>query len=416
MKKMQWLLLFLCLISSSAFSQQTIKGKVITSLNAVPVPGCSVFISNTSKGTVTDKNGYFELYDIPAGKHELVVSSIGYQTAVYPFSAEQLPLQVKFEVDVKVKELQNVTVEPFTEEGWNKWGKLFTDNFIGSTPNAKHCKIKNENAIRFRYYKKSKRVIAYADEPIVLENSALGYRISYQLEEFEVNFNTRVALFSGYPLFENMNAKRKGQPDKWKHNRDNAYYGSIMHFMRSLYAGSLAQQGFEVRRMVKIPNREKERVKKIYRPVRLMGTSRTTGVTVITKQSSQLINLPPDSLEYYERILEQDDYKEVYGQNLLTADSLIIRAEGAYKILFFTDYLYITYDNEMEEPAYLLFHGEKRKPAFQHSYLTMPNLNLVNIDENGSYSPPQEILTSAYWGWSEKMADFLPVDYKPSGD
>jgi CarboxypepD_reg-like domain len=416
MKKVQVILFFLFLNAGFAFSQPEITGKVVASANAVPVPGCSVFISNTAKGTVSDKNGYFELNDIPPGKHELVVSSIGYETSVYPFSAEQLPLKLRIELEVKVKELQNVTVEPSVEEGWNKWGKLFTDNFIGNTPNALHCKIKNEKAIRFRFYKKSNRVVAYADEPVILENNAFGYRISYQLEQFEVNFKTRVALFFGYPLFEEMVTNRRGQQEKWKRNRDKAYYGSIMHFMRSLYIDSLAQQGFEVRRMVKIPNEEKERVKKIYHPVSLVRTSRANGVTVVTSQSDQLLKTAPDSLEYYERIMRQDDFKEVYGLSLLTADSLIIRVEGACKILFFTDYLYVTYKKEMEEEDYIRYHGENRTPTFQRSYLTIPDLNPVEIDENGNYTPPQEILTSAYWGWSEKMADFLPVDYKPSAE
>src|SRR5258706_13083281 len=142
MKKIVTTLVYL-LILSRAIAQPTIKGRVVTAGNGVPVPGSSVFISNTSKGTTADKNGYFELNDIPSGKHELIISSIGYETNVFSFSSEQLPLQVKVEFQLKVKELQNVIVEPFVEEGWDKWGKTFLDNFIGNTPNADRCTIKN---------------------------------------------------------------------------------------------------------------------------------------------------------------------------------------------------------------------------------------------------------------------------------
>jgi hypothetical protein len=405
-------LFLLLLITGLAFSQQTIKGKVVASANGVPVPGCSVFINNTSKGTVSDKNGYFELNDVPGGKHELIVSSIGYETSVYPFSAEQLPLQLRIELQVKVKELQNVIVEPSEEEGWDRWGKLFTDNFIGNTPNAVHCKIKNEKAIKFRYYKKSNRVIAYADEPIIFENRALGYRISYKLEEFEVNFKTNVTIFFGYPFFEDMDTNRKGLQSRWKRNRDKAYYGSMMHFMRSIYKNSIAQQGFEVRRMFRIPNEEKERVKKIYNSRRTVTTSKTNSAAVITNPKNDLQKTPTDSLEYYERIMRQPDYKEIYTSDLLNADSLLLRTEKTYKIIFFTNYLYITYKNEMEDPDYLRFYGENRKPFYQRSYITMPNPKPVEVDVNGSY-PPQDILALAYWGWSEKMADFLPLDYEP---
>jgi hypothetical protein len=382
--------IFFIFFSFFAFAQQSIKGKIIASANGSPVAGCSVFINNTSKGTASDKNGYFELNDISPGKHELVVSSIGYETSVYPFNSAQLPLQLKIELEVKVKELGNVVVEPSVEEGWDKWGKTFTDNFIGTTPNASHCKIKNQKAIHFRYYKKSNRVIAYSDEPLIFENKALGYRISYQLEEFEVNFKTRVSMYYGYPFFEDMETGRKSRASRWQHNRDKAYYGSMMHFMRSVYIDSMAEQGFEVRRMFRTPNEEKERVKKIHRAG----------------------DLPADSIAYYERILGQPDYKERYAKDLLSEDSLIIGTQGPFKILFFTDYIYVTYKNEIEDRDYLVAQRENRQPTWQRSYLTMPDPKRVEIDINGNY-PPQDILAWGYWSWSEKMADFLPLDYEP---
>jgi hypothetical protein len=253
--------------------------------------------------------------------------------------------------------------------------------------------------------------MAYADDPIIFENRALGYRISYQLEEFEVNFKTRVSLFFGYPFFEDMDTNRKGLQSKWKRSRNKAYYGSMIHFMRSLYRDSLAQQGFEVRRMKRIPNDEKERVKKIYNAGGAVSASKTNGVATITNPGNDLQKTAPDSLEYYERIMRQENYKEIYAKDLLNADSLILRSEGAYKIIFFTDYLYVTYKNEIEDEDYLRFHGENRRPAFQRSYISMPDPKPVEIDTNGNY-PPQDILAMAYWGWSEKMADLLPLDYK----
>ncbi len=400
MVKMPAILFILLLSFFSTFSQRTIKGKVVNNSNGEPLPGSSVFISNSSKGTVSDKQGYFELNDIPVGKHDLVVSSIGYETNAFSFSTEQLPLQLRIEMEVKVRELPNVTVEPSVEEGWDKWGKMFTDNFIGSTPNALQCKIKNQDAIRFRYYKKSNRVIAWSDEPVILENKALGYKISYQLEDFEVNFKSGTTAFAGYPFFEEMNKSRK----RWQRNRDKSYYGSMIHFMRSIYHDSLTKDGFEVRRMVKVPNLEKERVKKIYIPLRISSAS--------AKQDTLL----KDSIEYYQRIMRQKDETDVYGKSLLTADSLIAKTEGAIKVIYFTDYLYVTYKKEIEDKAYLAFHRESRSPAFQRSYIWLPGLKAIAIDANGSYYPPQEIFSMAYWGWEEKMANMLPIDYEPGNE
>ena len=405
--------LFLLLLGSlTVFSQPTIKGRVVNAANGEPLPGSSVFISNSSIGIVSDKDGRFELHNIPVGKHELVVSSIGYETNVFSFSAAQLPLQVRIEMEVKVRELPNVTVEPSVEEGWDKWGKLFTENFIGHIPNAINCKVKNQKAIRFRYFKKSNRVIAYADEPIILENKALGYKISYQLEDFEVNFKANSTAYAGYPFFEDMDKNRKGLQKRWQRKREQAYYGSMMHFMRSLYNNKLSEEGFEVRRMKRIPNEEKERVKKIYRPTRINnGTVKISAGPAPAKGADNLLN---DSAEYYQRILKQKDYEEVYEKALLTADSLIVNSDGGYKTIFFPDYLYITYKNEMEDKEYIAFHRENRAAVFQRSYIWLINLTPIAIDANGSYYPPKEIFSMAYWAWDEKMANTLPIDYTPS--
>lgn len=127
------------------------------------------------------------------------------------------------------------------------------------------------------------------------------------------------------------------------------------------------------------------------------------------------VNLPKDSLDYYQRIMRQKEYLEVYGREELTADSVIIRTEGEYKILYFTDYLYVTYKRETEEKDYLLFHGEgNRNPTFQRSYVWLVNQAPVSIDVNGGYFPPQEVFSMAYWSWSEKIADMLPQNYQPA--
>jgi CarboxypepD_reg-like domain len=406
MFKVPAIFFILLIITLTVFSQRTITGRIVNAANGETLPGSSVFINNSSKGMVSDGQGQFKLNDIPGGKHDLIVSSIGYETNVFSFDAAQLPLQLKIEMRVKVRELQNVTVEPSVEEGWDKWGRLFTDNFVGSIPNSLQCKIKNQKAIRFRHYKKSNRVIAYADEPVILENKALGYKISYQLEDFEVNFKSGSTSFAGYPFFEEMETNKK----KWQRNREKAYQGSMMHFMRSLYQDNLAGEGFEVRRMVRVPNIEKERVKKIYLPVINNRTIRINGGSVSVNRRD---SLEKDSVDYYDRVMQQKDYTEIYSPSLLTADSLIVQTDGSNKVIFFTDYLYITFKKEEEDKEYLFFHREGRSSTFQRSYIWLTNLTPIAIDANGSYYPPQEIFSMAYWGWEEKMANILPLDYEP---
>jgi|SRR6218665_5139 len=410
---------FFCLFvfaAIAAVAQRTITGKVVNSATKEPVAGSSVFISNTSYGTVSSRDGSFELKDLPPGKYDLIISSVGFETNVYSFSTDELPLRLRVELEGKVKELENVTVEPSLEEGWDKWGKTFMESFVGGSANAKQCRIRNEKSIRFRFYKKSNRLVAFSDEPIILENKALGYIIRYQLEDFEINYKKGSTFFAGYPLFEEIDKSRKGLQRRWQRNRDRAYYGSMLHFMRSVYTNTVAEEGYEVRRMVRTPNYEKQRVKQIYR-----SRPRLTSGAKVTFTQSGITRIEPpnkdsasaDSTDYYERILSQKDDIDTYGRSLLTADSLIVEQDGSLKVLFFQDYLYITYKKELEEEGYIIYSRENRQPTFQRSYIFLQNKQPVGIDANGSYFPPQEVFSMAYWGWGEKVANLLPLDYKP---
>jgi hypothetical protein len=393
-------------VSFISFSQKSIKGQVVNAVSGEPLSGSSVFINGSSIGTVADNKGRFELNNIPPGRYELVVSLVGYETNVFGFTSEQLPLNLKIEMKVKVKELDNVTVEPSVEESWEKWGELFLENFIGRVPNAKECKILNTKSIGFRFYRRSNRVIAYSDEPLIIENMALGYKITYQLEQFEVDFKDNSVVFAGYPFFEEIDRNRKGLQRRWKEAREKAFYGSMMHFFRCLYKDSLMQNGYEVRKMKRIPNLEKERIRSVYREGIVQKDS--NGIRVLARAQ-----FPKDSSAYYEKIMRQKDYTEEYGRVLSNADSLIFQMEGEHKYLFFDDYLSVTYKKQLEDKEYLFFHRENRKPVFQQSCIWLINNNPVVIDINGAYYPPQEMFSMWYWGWSEKMANNLPADYQP---
>ena len=402
-KRLATLVLLIC-SSLISFSQRAITGSVVDAGTGKVIPGCSVFITNTSKGTTTDNIGYFEISGVPAGKHQLIISSVGYETNVFTFSEEKLPINIKVELKIKVRELANVIVESYVEETWEKWGRLFLDNFIGTSANSKGCTIKNAKDIRFKFYKKSNRLVAYSDEALLIENKALGYTIHYQLEKFEVNFNDESVVFLGYSLFEESKNKKN-----YAQHRQQSYKGSMLHFMRSVYTNTLIENGFEVRRMVRIYNLEKLRVKKAYAPIKVVSTARGSATPIIEMKEP---DLPPDTLSYYQRVMRQPDYNEVYGEKLLTADSVVIKQEGLYKVMYFPDYLFVTYTGELEEEGYVRSLSEARSPVSQRSFLFSPNFDLIRIEKNGHYFDPQNLFALGYWGWSEKLANALPLDYE----
>ena len=383
-------ILFVLILTFSAAAQRTIKGRVADEVTGLPVANANVFINKTSKGTTTSDEGFFKLGDIPDGKYELVISCIGFQTQVIVFNEDSLPMELKIELHIRVKELENVIVEAFEEGGWKRWGQAFTENFIGTTDNATRCKIVNKEAIRFRYYKESDRLSASADVPLIIENNALGYNIIFQLEEFEVNFKRQSLLFAGYELVEDMSNKNE-VPERWKRKRLEAYQGSLMHFMRSLYNNQLQQEGFNVKRIYRLPNTEKARVKKI-----------------INTNSSSKKKQPKDSINYYSLVLKQDDSLTTFGEHLLTSDSLL-KNDKAGKLLSFNDYLFVTYKGS--EKVITISNFSMIQTQERSSQIEMQKGAIITIYVNGSYFNQRDLILSDYFSESRKIANHLPLDY-----
>ncbi len=382
-------------VTTVAQPVNNITGKVINEKTREAIPNASIFITNTSKGTVSNNKGEFELMNVPEGTYDLVVSCIGYETFVYSYQRSQLPLRLEINMSTKTEELQNVVVEPYEKDGWEKWGTFFIENFIGRSANAKRCSIKNFKTLRFRNSKKKNLLTVTATEPLIIENNALGYKIQYQLEGFTFDFGQNILQFEGFTLFNELNKRgpKKGQMT----NRIKAYDGSVTHFMASLYSNQLKEEGFEVKRLVKKPNLEKARIKRIYANLSV---------------SAAMKNTNSDTSGYYERILRQPDDIEIYAQAFLTADSLVTVRNDASKQLYFDNYLDVFYKKEKEEDEYLQWIHEKRKPFFQHSVVFLNNHRAVAIDANGNYAMPLDFMSYGYWSWSEKIATMLPLDYK----
>ncbi|MDP9041752.1 MAG: carboxypeptidase-like regulatory domain-containing protein, partial [Bacteroidota bacterium] len=133
-------LAFIFFFSQYAFSQHTLKGKVINDETKLPLPSVSVYLNNTSLGTVTNENGVFVISKIPSGKFRLIASSIGYETYVLQIDPKEIPRDFVISLKIKPEELKGFAVLPPEPDGWKKWGKIFTDIFIGTTPNSNNCR------------------------------------------------------------------------------------------------------------------------------------------------------------------------------------------------------------------------------------------------------------------------------------
>ncbi len=398
---MRFLFFLLCFfIAGLLHAQKLLKGLVLDAEKGMPVPKASVFLNNTSIGTTANDEGRFSL-SIPAGKFDLIVSSIGYETVNRTILTNDIADSViTIKLKLKAPDLETVVIEPFEKNGWEKWGKWFIENFIGTSEYGRDTRIKNPEVLKFRNSKKDNDLTAIALAPLVIENKDLGYRITYQLENFHYDFNTRYLFYSGYPFFEAVQGsdrKRRG----WEQAREAVYYGSTLQFMRALYRNKLVEEGFEIRRLQKIPNAEKERVKMVQKR------------SVKADDHGQLFyDLNHDSTAYYDRIMSQDDFKNSISKAILTGDSIAYAIDSTVAGLDFPDYLLVIYKHKKVAPEFKQLYPKSSDAMM--SELLLINGRPVEVLANGSYFNPEDLLSSGWWGWWEKMGTMLPFDYQPS--
>jgi hypothetical protein len=351
----------LCLVLCLAFqlnaqrTEYVISGKVLDQSTQQPLAGASVFCQNTTLGTVSNAEGEFRLL-VPSGGYDLVVSYTGFETYSMRVNQEQAAQPLTLELKKQDKTLQEVAVVGSTElaDGWAKYGQFFMDNFIGNTPNATQCVLENPDALRFFYSKKRNRLKILTREDLRITNNALGYKINYQLDSFVYEYNSGISTFSGYPRFEELTGT-DGQKETWAANREKAYLGSRLHFMRSWYDSSLTDQGFVLEQ-----------------------------ITDLAAATGNKIDNPYDTTLY-----------------LQDSTDIEINVTGRLRV---------TYRNEMPEAAYLKLYKLPLHMRVQISAIDIANPFI--IEENGYFYEQGDVVNTGYWSW-EKMAELLPYDYWP---
>ncbi len=357
--------LLLSVTSLFAFSQSsyTISGKIIDETTKMPLQGASVFAENTTLGTATDNDGVFNLR-LPNGGYSIVITFTGYQTETKRVTTGDAGnTQLQIEIKKKEKSMDEFVVKSTSEvaNGLAKYGEFFMQNFIGNTVNAKQCYIKNKDALKFFYYRRAKRLKVIANAPLEIVNDALGYTIKYELDSFVHEYNTQVSVYTGYPLFQEMQAANEAQQEKWNAARKTAYNGSILHFMRSLYQKKLQEEGFEIQFIVRNNNSESAiRLKNFY-----------------------------GAMNY--KFYEDGNIVEVFPNQKEVA---------------------VIYKNE-EAPSLYLDSNSGAPSKFQLSVVSFLPGESIIIEQNGYSYEQKDITITGYWAW-EKVGDMLPYNFMQS--
>lgn len=350
------LLSCLCLAAFSQDKSFVVLGKVIDSASRQVLAGASAFCQNTTQGTITNNDGLFFMR-LANGGYDLVISYTGYEKKVLRISNNQATADtLLIELLKQDKTLTEVAVVASNEvaDGLAKYGRFFTEHFIGTTPNASQCILKNPEALRFFYTKKRNRLKVTAKEELLISNEALGYTIRYQLDSFSYDYNTNISQYTGYPFFVETDTIATVK-ETWKKNRARTYLGSRLHFMRALYDSMVTDEGFVIEKMSDDPG--------------------STKAAVIAN---------PYSEELYQ----------------VDSNDVVIDWKGRYRI---------SYKNVFPDKRFL---QEFKLPLNTRSQVTLLDIgDGFVIEENGYFYEQYDVINTGYWAW-KKLAELLPYDYE----
>jgi hypothetical protein len=354
--KKPFLLLVLLVASLFSFAQGTISGTVVDAETKQPLEGASVFAQNTTKGTITNKEGTFRL-QLDKGGFEINITFTGY-------ASRTINLEVTgdrtFNIELQKGDntMGEVIIKNSNEvpDGWEKYGKFFIGHFIGSTPNADSCTLLNPEALKFLYFKRNDRLKVLATEPLQIRNKSLGYTLRYELDSFVHFFKTDLNSYRGKCLFLPMEGDSL-QNITWRQARKEAYYGSRLHFLRSYYDSTLEQEAYVVN---------------------LYGPSKY-------EQFVKVKN-PYDTAYYY-------------------FDDSTGNAE-----LYFPVKASIFYNKKAPEKRFLQQYKLPLDVPRQISYVDISDAILIKT--NGYFTDQKSWVNQGYWSW-KNLADQLPYDYEP---
>lgn len=331
----------------ATFAQFHISGKVIDSATKLPVAGANVFLGNATAGAATNNDGVFAIKGVRGGQYTLIVSVVGYRPYMQNVLINKDVELRTISIAKKNTMLQEVRIGP--PRNWEKDYERFKNGFIGFSDNARGFSIINPHILSFD--SDEGVFTAKADGLLVIENRALGYRIKYMLYSYKDNKKTGVLLYYGTAFFEDMKGSRH-RIKKWKQKRLETYQGSSMHYLRSVIADRVKEEGFTVDRLIRKPNPD----------YKGLGN----------KFIDELINKPLETNEY----------------------AHITDVPGEYALRF-SDCLYVIY-----------------KDAQGVGSILSLNAPCLYFDNNGIVMNIADVLMEGPWGDS-RTPDMLPVDYEP---
>lgn len=299
--------LFFVLFLSNSFAQ-AIKGKVLDE-NKRPLPGANIYFDGTTIATIADKDGLFYLPISSKINSILAISFIGYQTQFLK------DYDVNQDIIIVLKESVNLLNEVVLKKDRftrKQKLKLFREQFLGQTVVGRKAIIENEDDLYFEYNEITNTFKAFSDNPLRINNALLGYKITYELVDFEVKFTTTsISSFDVYrSYYLGLSRYEEVQTNaKILKQREKCYQGSHLHFFRNLVKNKWDKDNFLLF-VGKFQDNPDENFK--------VTTELNSSKVVVTKQEKSLV-----------------------GKKFVAEFNLLFKKKQQSRIIFETDVFYV---------------------------------------------------------------------------
>ena len=385
------LVIFLLLsgLSQAAFSQNIV-GRIVDASTNEPLAFANVYYNNTTIGVQSDIEGKFSIKSMGL-QVELVVSYLGYETLIFPITESYADKILVFKLIPKVNEMKAFEVNSKRGKAWYENLEVFKELAIGTTFFASDCTILNPEVLQFAYDTATFTMRASADEPLQIEHKAFGYKINYELRQYEYNVVDHNFIITGYPFFTFMTGSKQ-QERRWKNNQLLAYEGSLLHFGHAVRQRKLQEDGFELHWVERMPNpnfRETSQTKSA-----LNALKKIPFYQAVRKNNPYQEALYASEVQ---RFIERVDTNKVdYPDFVVERDSSLF--------LHFKNYLQVKYSKS----SYSWAPGQYG-PRISLIFLDKPS---IELDATGRILDPAAVRVEGFWA-SQLLGDLLPLDYQP---
>ncbi len=232
-------------IGTSALPQGIqISGSVTDRTSGLPIPDVTVYMNGSTNGTTTDETGQFNLEGIVL-PGELIISHVSYDLERILLMDPATLDDLRVTLDLRVFQLEEATVihssvRIYYLEKFKAW-------FLGTDFKEYGAEITNDSILIFSIYE-NEQFSVYANEPLIVSLPETGYTLKVDLIKFDLRYDQALGGFHcsilGYYFFDPVDPGSHRKASDLARKRAEHYYNSSMHFCRSLYHNSLAENGY----------------------------------------------------------------------------------------------------------------------------------------------------------------------------